>query len=544
MASADAVIDQEPDFPLTNPWPWMWAGLGATLTAFFWVQLLPETATWVPPLLVLGGVVTAGAAVTIRPASAPLLGCAGLVALIGGWALFFGDGSSWIFFRVLFDPDDPVQVLARERIWDGTRIVLALVALFAWFGALVFAGLVALGAPLATQPASPPVRLCAGLVAVLGAGVLFLTDLRRAIFGVLANPAPRPVDPEALAAWDSIRMVLVVAALVAGVAALIVLLPRFWRRAAVSLLVALHFLGILSIVISAPPGPWAWQVPHTYFYRYYLDFMNLNNPYRFYAPDPGPAFILWFHVEYKENGAVNRYLEKVPDLDDNGWPQYSLAIRYQRRLALASLVSSDVVQANAAEFSDKFDKWLSYNHDRAEMGQPQIPHYPEVAIQTGQFLRPTLFWQMYLESYVRHLAHDFQDKHPLAEIRGIKVYRVEHRWLTAGQFVAGLDPNDPSTYSPYFWGDYDVHGRLKDADDPTLGWWIPLIRVKASMVRTLIRSRDEDGQVTAPGVFQRLVLEATKIRPDQDAAVLNYVRLHAGEKAWIRFPGNDQYEAP
>src|SRR5207253_4479160 len=105
------------------------------------------------------------------------------------------------------------------------------------------------------------------------------------------------------------------------------LLPRVVQRTIVSLMIVLHFVGILSAVSSVPPTPplmnWAW----IYVYRPYLQFMYLNNAYHFYSPEPGPGILVWFHVRY-DDGSSDWY--KIPDRSQN-----PLTLEYQRRLSLA-----------------------------------------------------------------------------------------------------------------------------------------------------------------------------------------------------------------
>ena len=80
-----------------------------------------------------------------------------------------------------------------------------------------------------------------------------------------------------------------------------------------------------------------------------------------------------------------------------------------------------------------------------------------------------------MPSYVRHVAHEFQRAD--RKIRGIKVYRVEHEIVDPKYFVTGQSrPYDPSSYLPYYMGDFSINGELKDKNDPMLYFLIPILQ--------------------------------------------------------------------
>ena len=94
-------------------------------------------------------------------------------------------------------------------------------------------------------------------------------------------------------------------------------------------------------------------------------------------------------------------------------------------------------------------------------------------------------------------------------VKAVKVYRLQHRMLSAQEFAAGEDPFAPTTYLPYYLGEYDPDGHVTDPDNPLLYWVIPIVK-KASAV-----------------VF---------VRPGGRRALFeNYLAAHAG---------SDPFEAP
>src|SRR5438045_224861 len=84
--------------------------------------------------------------------------------------------------------------------------------------------------------------------------------------------------------------------------AVLVLLPRPARRVVLSLLLLVHFAGILTAVTAVDPqggsAPWVSRQLFARVYRPYLGFMYLSNAYHFYSPNPGPPTLLWFRIQY------------------------------------------------------------------------------------------------------------------------------------------------------------------------------------------------------------------------------------------------------
>lgn len=269
---------------------------------------------------------------------------------------------------------------------------------------------------------------------------------------------------------DSPRIFLRVVAAAAAAGALLVLLPSRARRAAASLAILFHFGGILTAVTSVPPpggpAPWLPTQLWTRIFRPYLQFMYLNNAYHFYSPDPGPPSLLWAHIRYADQSArwvrVPNRVEHVTD---------PLALSYYRRLALGEstnqlvatpLIPGDVVQR------------------RLVAGQVLgIPTPDEISLHvagTPQYRVPGDSSRRMLRSYARYfaLAHPHDD--PAVPVTGVKIYRVVHAMIQPGAFVTGVEPTDPVLYLPYYQGEYDRAGNLKDPADPFLYWLVPILR--------------------------------------------------------------------
>jgi hypothetical protein len=293
-------------------------------------------------------------------------------------------------------------------------------------------------------------------------------DARARSAGVVAFAALVPLvafeamDP----AWDSARLVLGVLTGVAIAGAVLILLPSAPRRAVLSLLVLVHFGGILTAVTSVPPPngepPWLVMQAWSRFYRHYLMFMYLNNAYHFYSPDPGPPTLLWFYVEYDHG--EGRWV-KIPSRD-----QFSTRQEYQRRLALTE--STNQVLPQLPQIPDPISE------QRLSAGRKyDIPPHPFLAANV-QF-RPAIPYSQHMNaSYARYVARHYPSTDdPQAEVTGVKVYRVVHTMLTPQQFNDGLRPNDATLNWVFYQGDFDPDGKLKDPKDPFLYWMIPVYRV-------------------------------------------------------------------
>jgi hypothetical protein len=280
------------------------------------------------------------------------------------------------------------------------------------------------------------------------------------------------------------------ATLAAVVASVLVAASQALRRFLFSVLVVLHFGGILTAVMSTDPGPMLAKAVWVYFYRPYLEFMYLVNAYRFYSPEPSPATQYWFYLEYDQPEAA-RWL-KIPDMGDDGTPHYALRLRYQRRLAFTEnlsrpdmSVSFETIDKNGniqkAPFFARRDNQapravnnvlgaaqLKYRLGRAVPYHPTIPYL-------RQYVRPNAEARQLLASCARHLLSLPHPKYPDAQARSVKIYRALHYTLTPQELAVGYDPNFLTFYYPYYQGKYDRDGKLMDKDDPFLYWLLPTI---------------------------------------------------------------------
>jgi hypothetical protein len=291
--------------------------------------------------------------------------------------------------------------------------------------------------------------------------------------------------------WDSLRLFLAVTGAVAFLAApIIASLPPI-RRLAVSVLVVVHFAAIVTVVIGAPPGPYIFQEAQHWIFRPYLDFMYLNNAYRFYSPEPSPASQLWFRVEYSrpigntgKKEVVSHWI-RLPDMDEEGNHHYLSIVQYTRRLALTENVARSELQIALPDVKGNVQPFIKRRLEhlpvpeserllgRGKPKEPEIPLHPVVI----NYQKPTPAGRELLRSYARHvLGLPVPKEYAGFTAESVKIYRVWHLTCTARELNLGLEPHDWTYYVPYYQGKFDSQGHLLDPDDAFLYWALPIIR--------------------------------------------------------------------
>jgi hypothetical protein len=323
------------------------------------------------------------------------------------------------------------------------------------------------------------------------------------------------------ASWDSLRLLSGVLGVAAAVGAGILLLPPVGRRLALSLLALVHFGGILVAVTSPPAQPWLTGQTWSHFYRPYLQFMYLNNAYHFYSPEPGPASLLWACLEWSEplrdasgNKVIDPATGKEKATTHYTWFEFPrrpedvndpMQVTYYRRLSITEQINQFNPPPQAVPQDVNALRSMMANPLRSD----SIPFHPEVP--APQQYRPLAeaSRRTQVPSYARAIADIGRRNQQLLkakrdaaraagrpenakrqanepaddwELVGLKLYRVQHQILPpemlalGGQDGKGLSLYDPITYQPFFLGDFDTDGNLRDPQDPLLYWLVPVLR--------------------------------------------------------------------
>jgi len=277
--------------------------------------------------------------------------------------------------------------------------------------------------------------------------------------------------------WDSFRLLFGVMTAVALTWTVLLVAPVRYRLLAISALILFHFAGIFFATTTPPSTPWMTEQVFMRVYNPYLQFLYLRNAYHFYSPQPGPASILVFLLKTETIDPVTgekRYktqwvvLPKRPnDVKD------PMGLTYYRRLSLTEQVAraTPAVRSLTAEAREM----------RARRQLVPIPLHPtdELDIQY-QLLQPEVA-RYIVPSYASHvILENTPDKESAAKTT-VKIYRLQHNTMAIEDFInwrknpeSNTNPYDPTTYRPFFLGEFDARGNLLDPQEPMLYWLVPI----------------------------------------------------------------------
>jgi hypothetical protein len=300
--------------------------------------------------------------------------------------------------------------------------------------------------------------------------------------------------------WDSAAMVCRVSAALLGFGTVLGLADWFLglkstvRFAGITALLLFHLGALVCATTSPDPEPWlTLQVSQRVYVPYYR-FFYLSNAYHFYSPEPGPASLLFFLVTYEldeldpKTGQPKRESAWL-DLPNRA-TQFKdpLGMTYQRRLSITELVAQT---QSSGLTPDNFEKNDAVNRRRqvavnVEESGGRIPLLPQIDAPVAQYRVPTAHVSRYLlPSYARHVAAEFSV--PGRRVVSVKMVRAEHRitqpqiYLPQHDLETGLKrgegdtPFNPTTYRPYYLGDYGPTGELLNPTDPMLYWLLPIV---------------------------------------------------------------------
>lgn len=204
--------------------------------------------------------------------------------------------------------------------------------------------------------------------------------------------------------------------------------PSCWVKTVVSLLILLQAFAILTAVTSAGsgnfPAPSIIVLTKDWVTRPYLQFVFLTNPYRFYAPNPGPTPVLWLRLQYEDNSI--RWLE-LPRRKD-----WSLRMPYQRHLCAVML----------------FDQ-MAFPVSEAEPGVRRLSNEGRIAAC----------------SYARYIARKYARTNAdgsLNPVREIAMYNVMHQIIEPWMVQQGMDPSDVRLLMPFYVGTFGADGMQLD----------------------------------------------------------------------------------
>ena len=325
--------------------------------------------------------------------------------------------------------------------------------------------------------------------------------------------------------WDSARLVAGVMGTLALGGAVLRSVPLSIRWAILSVGVVLHF-GAILVATTRPttyssPAPWVTDQASNRLYQPYFEFMYLGNAYHFYSPDPGPASHLFFLLEYETDEEDRDESSGQVRLAADGTPAKKrvsewvamprrrtqfrdpLGMTYYRRLSLTELVSYSspgTVTAFSMEKSNAVQR--RRDNELGLNGKPVPGARVGNEIDLSQYRVPDIrVRKIMFPSYARHIALEHSGPRKAADgktvkytVTRVKMFRVEHRVLQPHQFLrydnpaervyrpddkavsqlGNMGPFHPSTYLPFYLGEYDPNGTLVTPNDPLLYWLVPI----------------------------------------------------------------------
>ncbi len=396
---------------------------------------------------------------------------------------------------------------------------------------LTLIGLIAVGAALALQL---PSGCTSSEDRFRSAGMLALACLGCAVAGVSL--------PES---WGSISLLLQAFVGVAIAGAGLLVLATWMQSIYVSLFVVLHFGGILTAVVQVPPPPsqnatpqvqseaaqtgqppWLATQAMTRFYLPYLQLTHLNNGYHFYSPEPGPVTVLWFRVEYADGSSRWR---RLPDHDEA--PNGLITRRWG---ALATQTGQTIPAPPPGS-----DLWNQFVADRQRAGERDgIP--PGEMPLPQQYREPSVPSRMLLASLARYVARNTPHPTDRAQaVKGVKAYRIDCHNANVEAFCKGLDPRDPTLYAAFFQGEFGPDGTIKpssySASFNANGEMINLSREERATLTEHVPLPPYLHDMVGPrkdGLLYWLIpIVRVPVAPgSEETRVINYVRIHAGDK--------------
>ena len=342
-------------------------------------------------------------------------------------------------------------------------------------------GLLASALPMETAWMATPRLLLAGIGLLIAGAAISLRPALWSGWAIAAATAALAIAGIP-AHWDSARLLSGVLAVAAALGAGMAALPPTPRYSLLSFAVLFHFGGILTATTWPDPTPWLTNQVAYRVYIPYLTFMYLRNAYHFYSPEPGPASHLFVLLKYeldeidpetRAKKVVHEWIT-LPRRDQH--MKDPLGQSYYRRLSITEMASQSIPGLVTGENFENLDARMRRTQASVTGtgGTPEpIPIRADVDPPSLQYRIPQAHITRYLlPSYTKHLA--VSNSAPGRKVIGVKIYRVEHRITPTQAFKDGFSPFHPTTYRPYFCGDFDANGKLLDPQDPMLYWLVPI----------------------------------------------------------------------
>lgn len=145
---------------------------------------------------------------------------------------------------------------------------------------------------------------------------------------------------------------------------------RPWLRRAISIGLVIHLLALVIAPLAVAPTSPLWHRAWLTF-RPYLEGLNLNHGYHFFAPEPGPSHLVHYELCF-EDGRVEQGL--FPNAS-----QQQPRLRYHRHFMLSEFLNNLAIDDSRREVFDavtrSYADHLRHEHHATEVTLSLRRHY-------------------------------------------------------------------------------------------------------------------------------------------------------------------------
>lgn len=259
-------------------------------------------------------------------------------------------------------------------------------------------------------------------------------------------------------------------------------MDRRWKYWCVNTLLVLHLAALLLMVASGGSGVFSSPplvVRAASVTAPYVRFTGMQNAYRFFAPDPGPATALWSRLTY-DDGTI-RWIE-CP-----GRESHPRSLAYHRELYPVMILGMQT----------------------APLGTPVMPGYPHL----------TDIGFTYASSFARHLATAHirtNGNGSLRRVRMLEMLVVTHAIRTPSQVRQGWQAEDLRLYLATSLGEFHPDGSLAGTAVNVGHQKPPILEVAERMFRDATGPHADIGGPDLPGPLRTLLQDHPELRDPSD----------------------------
>jgi hypothetical protein len=212
--------------------------------------------------------------------------------------------------------------------------------------------------------------------------------------------------------------------------------PPVAVKVVISVIVFAH-LSAIFVHVLAGGGPFVLKQAASHV-RPYLNFMWLDNAYRFYAPNPGDTEVLWYKLIYQDGSS--RWTQ-IPRRED-----FYLRMPFQRHMSLALLASMRTQQETVDLKTDA--------NSVASLLTFSRPATKQVLTPEGEII---------YRSYARHIANTYPEHYlTKAKLAYMECYFCRYIIRQPYQMRENIAMFDPRMLTIQYIGNFDPEGVMSN----------------------------------------------------------------------------------